>query len=158
MQAVAARRAAASGSGSGSGVDARLLMRALQQWWYLGGLGLDALGFGLEIIALRLVPIYVVGAALAASIAVTAIVASWLLGVRLGRSEWTAVGVVCAGLGLLAAASGAEGHSTGSAQLRWGTLIAAVLVLVAGAAAGRLPARARAAALGLGGGVGFGVV
>jgi drug/metabolite transporter (DMT)-like permease len=160
MQAIAARHAATGGSGGsgGSGVDARLLIRALQQWWYLGGLGLDTLGFGLELIALRLVPIYVVGAALAASIAVTAVVASWLLGARLGRREWAAVGVVCAGLGLLAAASGAEGHRTGSAQLRWGTLIAAVLVLAAGAAAGRLPERARAAALGLGSGLGFGVV
>lgn len=160
MQAVAARRAA-HGHGDdsgGSGVDARLLMRALRQWWYVGGLALDAVGFGLELVALRLVPIYVVGAALAASLAVTAVVASWLLGSRLGGAEWTAVGVVCAGLGLLAAASGAEGHGAGSPELRWGTLIAAVLVLAAGTVAGRLPERARAATLGLGAGLGFGVV
>lgn len=159
MQAVAARRAdTGDGGGGGGGVDARLLMRALRQWWYIGGLGLDALGFGMELVALRLVPIYLVGAALAASLAVTAVVASWLLKARLGGAEWAAVGVVCAGLGLLAAASGVEGHGSGSPALRWGTLIAAVLVLAAGAFAGRLPERARAAALGLGAGLGFGVV
>ncbi len=54
---------------------------------------------------LRTLPIYVVGAALAASLAVTAVVASRVLRVRLSRVEWTAVAVVCAGLAMLALAS-----------------------------------------------------
>ncbi len=156
FQAVAARRA--GGGDDSAGVDPRMVVRAVRQGWYILGLSLDTAGFVLELVALRSVPIYAVGAALAASLAVTAVVASWVLKVSLGRSEWCAVGVVCLGLGLLAAASGGEGHGSGSPALRWWTLGAAALVLVAGLAAGHLPARIRSAALGLGAGLGFGVV
>ncbi|SPE57655.1 hypothetical protein SNS2_3327 [Streptomyces netropsis] len=155
LQAVAARAVA---PGSGSGVDTALLMRALRQWRYLAGLALDALGFALELFALRHLPLYAVGAALAASLAVTAVVASWMLRVRLSGVEWAAVGVVCGGLAMLGLASGAEGAETGSLALRLGTLGVAAGVLGLGALAGRLPGRARAAALGLGAGIGFGVV
>ncbi len=155
LQAVAAR---ASAPGSGSGVDPVLLLRVLRQWRYLAGLALDAAGFLLELVALRSLPIYAVGAALAASLAVTAVVASRVLRVRLSGIEWGAVAVVCGGLAMLGLASGAEGGGTGSAALRIGTLAVAAAVLALGGVAGRLPGRARAAALGLGAGLGFGVV
>ncbi|WP_406003584.1 hypothetical protein [Streptomyces sp. NBC_00829] len=155
FQAVAAR---ATEPGTGSGVDAALLLRALRQWRYLVGLGLDGLGFVLQIIALLSLPIYVVGAALAASLAVTAVVAARLLHVRLSGTEWAAVGVVCAGLAMLALSSGEEGDRTGSTALRWSMLGVAFGVLLLGAAAGRLPGKPRALALGLGAGFGFGVV
>ncbi len=108
LQAVAARAATTGGGG-----DAALLLRALRQWRYLAGLGLDGLGFVFQIVALRSLPIYAVGAALASSLAVTAVVAARLLGVRLSGVEWAAVGVVCAGLAMLGLASGAEGTGTG---------------------------------------------
>ncbi|GGU82928.1 hypothetical protein GCM10010211_56100 [Streptomyces albospinus] len=155
FQAVAARD---TSPGTGSGVDARLLLRVLTQWRYLLGLTLDGLGFLLELVALRSLPIYTVGAALAATLAVTAVVAAPLLGTRLARAEWLAVAVVCGGLALLALSSGAEGHLRGTSGLRIGVLVFAVAVLASGALAGRLPDRARAAALGLGAGFGFGVV
>ncbi|WP_405914391.1 hypothetical protein OG760_22440 [Streptomyces sp. NBC_00963] len=155
LQAAAAR---ASAPGTGSGVDAALLLRALRQWRYIAGLGLDGLGFVLQIIALRTLPIYAVGAALAASLAVTAVVASRILGVRLSGTEWGAVAVVCAGLGMLGLASGAEGHTGGSSALRWSLLGVALAVLLVGTLAGRLKGKARALVLGLGSGVGFGVV
>ncbi|MFK4144255.1 hypothetical protein [Streptomyces sp. NPDC004065] len=156
LQAVAARAAAASGGGGGG--DAALLLRAVRQWRYLAGLGLDGLGFLLQIAALRSVPIYAVGAALASSLAVTAVASARLLGVRLSALEWGAVGVVCAGLGMLGLASGAEGDRSGTAALRWAMLGAAVGVAALGAVAGRLPGRGRALLLGLGAGLGFGVV
>ena len=93
----------------GSGVDAALLLRALREWRYIAGLALDGVGFVLQIAALRSLPIYTVGAALAASLAVTAVVAAWLLHVRLSGLEWGAVAVVCAGLAMLGLASGEEG-------------------------------------------------
>lgn len=155
LQAAAARSVE---PGSGSGVDAVLLMRALRQWRYLVGIGLDGLGFAFQVVALRLVPIYVVAAALAASIAVTAIVAAWMLSVRLSRAEWTAVGVVCVGLALLGIAAGPEGEGHGPAGLAWALLGVAAVVFIAGAAAGRLPDRPRALALGLCAGTGFGLV
>jgi drug/metabolite transporter (DMT)-like permease len=154
LQAVAARAAA----GSGPGGDAALLLRALRQWRYLAGLALDGLGFLLQIAALRSIPIYAVGAALAASLAVTAVVAARLLQVRLSRVEWGAVGVVCAGLAMLGLASGTEGERAGSTELKYAMLGVAVLVLLAGVVAGRLPERGRALVLGLGAGFGFGVV
>ncbi|WP_328405624.1 DMT family transporter [Streptomyces sp. NBC_00390] len=155
LQAMAAR---AAEPGSGSGVDAALLLRALRQWRYLVGLALDGLGFLLQIVALRSLPIYVVGAALAASLAVTAVVSSRLLHVRLSRTEWAAVVVVCAGMAMLGLAAGPEGDRAGSTALRWCTLGTALGVLVLGAVAGRLPDRPRALVLGLGAGIGFGVV
>jgi hypothetical protein len=155
LQAMGAR---AAEPGSGSGVDTRLLARALAQRTYIAGLALDGLGFAMELVALRSLPIYAVGAALAASLAVTAVAASRLLKATLNRVEWAAVGTVCGGLALLGLAAGGEGDGHGSTALRWGTLVAAGAVLLVGAAAGRLPGRARAAVLGLGAGLGFGVV
>ena len=153
LQAVAARAA-----GEGGGGDAALLLRAVRQWRYLAGLALDGLGFLFQIAALRSIPIYAVGAALASSLAVTAVVAARLLRVRLTGSEWGAVAVVCAGLAMLGLASGAEGDRGGSAGLRYAMLAAAVCVLVLGLAGGRLPGRGRSLVLGLGAGFGFGVV
>ncbi len=154
-QAVATREAAAGGSSRG---DAALLLRAVRQWRYVAGLGLDGLGFVFQVLALRSVPIYAVGAALAASLAVTAVVAARMLKVRLSRTEWGAVAVVCAGLGMLALASGEEGSRHGSDVLKWSALGAAVCILLLGTVGGRLPERGRALTLGLGAGFGFGVV
>jgi drug/metabolite transporter (DMT)-like permease len=155
LQAAATRSVDA---GSDSGVDAALLWRALRQWRYLVGIGLDGLGFLLQIGALRLVPIYVVAAAIAASLAVTAIVAAWVLSVRLSTMEWAAVAVVCGSLAMLGLAAGPEGSGHGPPGLGWALLAVAVLVFGAGAAAGRLGDRSRALVLGLGAGAGFGVV
>ncbi|MFJ1973290.1 DMT family transporter [Streptomyces sp. NPDC087903] len=154
LQAVATRTADA---GEGGG-DAALLLRALRQWRYLAGLALDGVGFVLQVAALRSIPIYAVGAALASSLAVTAVVAARLLKVRLSRAEWGAVIVVCAGLGMLALASGTEGEQTGPTALKYAMLATAAGVLALGALGGRLPERGRPLALGLGAGFGFGVV
>ncbi|MEV6590398.1 DMT family transporter [Streptomyces acidicola] len=154
LQAMAARQAA----GTGGGGDAALLLRALRQWRYLAGLGLDGLGFLLQIAALRSIPIYAVGAALASSLAVTAVVAARLLRVRLSGVEWGAVAVVCAGLAMLGLASGTQGHRDGSMALKYAMAAAAVGVLLLGTVGGRLRGRNRALLLGLGAGFGFGVV
>lgn len=152
----AATRSVNSGD-SDSGVDAALLLRALRQWRYLVGIALDGLGFVLQVAALRLVPIYVVAAAIAASLAVTAIVAAWVLSTRLSAMEWAAVAVVCASLAMLAVAAGPEGTGHGPPGLGWALLVIAALVFAAGAAAGRLSDRTRALVLGFGAGAGFGV-
>jgi drug/metabolite transporter (DMT)-like permease len=152
----AATRSVNSGD-SDSGVDAALLLRALRQWRYLVGIALDGLGFVLQVAALRLVPIYVVAAAIAASLAVTAIVAAWVLSTRLSAMEWAAVAVVCASLAMLGVAAGPEGTGHGPPGLGWALLVIAALVFAAGAAAGRLSDRTRALVLGFGAGAGFGV-
>ncbi len=156
LQAAATRSVDAGDSDSG--VDAALFLRALRQWRYLVGIALDGLGFVLQVAALRLVPIYVVAAAIAASLAVTAIVAAWVLSTRLSAMEWAAVAVVCASLAMLGVAAGPEGTGHGPPGLGWALLVIAALVLAAGAAAGRLSDRTRALVLGFGAGAGFGVV
>jgi drug/metabolite transporter (DMT)-like permease len=153
LQAVAARTA-----GTGEGGEAALLLRALRQWKYLAGLSLDGLGFLFQIVALRSLPIYAVSAALASSLAVTAVVAARLLRVRLNGTEWGAVAVVCAGLAMLALASGPEGRQDGSDTLRYVMLAVAVGMLLLALAGGRLTGRSRSLILGLGAGFGFGVV
>ncbi|MER6569094.1 hypothetical protein ABT288_23660 [Streptomyces sp. NPDC001093] len=155
LQAVAARAASMDGSGGG---DAALLLRALRQWRYIAGLALDGLGFLFQIAALRSLPIYAVSAALASSLAVTAVVAARLLRVRLSGTEWSAVAVVCAGLAMLGLASGPEGNQDGSDALRYVMLAVAVGMLLLAFAGGRLTGPGRALVLGLGAGFGFGVV
>jgi drug/metabolite transporter (DMT)-like permease len=152
----AATRAVDSGDGD-SGVDPALLLRALRQWRYLVGIALDGLGFVLQVAALRLVPIYVVAAAIAASLAVTAIVAAWVLSTRLSAMEWAAVAVVCASLAMLGLAAGPEGTAHGPPGLGWALLVIVAVVFAAGAFAGRLSDRTRALVLGFGAGAGFGV-
>ncbi|HEY2060612.1 MAG TPA: DMT family transporter [Amycolatopsis sp.] len=153
MQAVAAK----ASPDSGAGVDPRLLLRVLRQWKFVLGLGFDVLGFVAQIAALHVLPLFVVQAAQAASLAVTA-VAARVFGVRLGAREWTAVGVVCAGLALL----GGSAESEGSTQVGLGfrlVLAGAVVVLgLAGVAAGRASRRVRTPALGLVAGLCFGIV
>ncbi|MFF7971742.1 DMT family transporter [Streptomyces sp. NPDC007905] len=153
LQAVAAREA-----GTGGGGEAALLLRALRQWRYLAGLALDGLGFLFQIAALRSIPIYAVSAALASSLAVTAVVAARLLRVCLSGTEWGAVGVVCAGLAMLGLAAGPEGAEGGPDALGYAMLATAVGMLVLALLGGRLSGRMRALVLGLGAGFGFGVV
>ncbi|MGW0560294.1 hypothetical protein ACWDZ4_06605 [Streptomyces sp. NPDC003016] len=155
LQAVATR---ATRPGTGSGIDVTLLLRSLRQWRYTVGLALYGLSFALQVVALLTLPLYAVEAAQAASLAVTAVVAARVLGVRLSRTEWGAVAAVCAGLAVLGFSSGAEGGSGGPPALRYVLLGVACAVLLAGAPAGRLPGRSRALVLGFGAGTGFGVV
>jgi drug/metabolite transporter (DMT)-like permease len=159
LQAMAARAADTGGrDGEGTAFAVTLFLRAIRQWRYLAGLALDGVGFLLQIAALRSVPIYAVGAALASSLAVTAVVSARLLRVRLSAREWGAVGVVCAGMALLGIASGTEGDRDGPSALKYMMLGMALAVLGLALLGGRLPDRGRALALGLGAGFGFGVV
>ncbi|MFG1645086.1 hypothetical protein ACGFMK_32790 [Amycolatopsis sp. NPDC049252] len=153
MQSVAAQ---ATDTGA-DGVDPKLLVRVLGQWKFVLGLSLDVLGFVAQIVALHVLPLFVVQAALAASLAVTAVAARFL-GVRLGKREWGAIAVVCAGLGLLGAAAESEGSDPVGLGFRL-VLIGAVVVLAgAGIVAGKANRRIRTPALGLVAGLCFGVV
>lgn len=153
MQSVAAR---ASDTGA-SGVDPRLLVRVLGQWKFVLGLALDVLGFLAQIAALHVLPLFVVQAALAASLAVTAVAARFL-GISLGRREWAAIAVVCAGLALLGASAESEGSDPVGLGFRLVLIGVVVLLAAAGIAAGKAGRRVRTPALGLVAGLSFGVV
>ncbi|MFG1908116.1 hypothetical protein [Kribbella sp. NPDC048928] len=121
------------------------------------GMGLDVVGFCLQVAALQVLPLFVVQSALAASLAVTA-VAARTLGVRLGRREWTAVGVVCLGLGLLGVSAGSEGNPAVGHGFRWALGGAVAVLGLARVLIPLMPKRLHGPSLGLIAGLGFGVV
>ncbi|MEU7137073.1 hypothetical protein [Streptomyces sp. NPDC046261] len=147
LQAIGARRTAAGS-----------LVPALRQWPFLAGVCVDTLGFGAELAALRSLPLFVVEAALASSLAVTAVIGAAVLGIRLRPAEWCAVAAVCAGLALLAIAAGHEGTGTGDERLRLVVLAASVGLVLLGWAAAHRVHRHRAALLGGLAGLSFGLV
>jgi drug/metabolite transporter (DMT)-like permease len=153
LQARAARDAPDS-----AGIDPRLLVRLLRSWPFLAGIGLDTVGFACELAALRTLPLFLVQAAVASALAVTAVLAAYLLRERLGRLEWAAVVVVCAGLALLGISAGPEG----STDPGGGFDVAMALGLVGLGLVAMVAARAgepvRSIALGGCAGLSFGVV
>lgn len=147
LEAVGARRVAAGG-----GLDVRVVLHALRQLPYVGGLLLDGAGFVLSVAALRFLPLFLVQAAMAASLAVTAAAGGLMLRIRLRHREWTAVGGVCAGLAMLGAAARTQGPAHVGAAFHL-ALLGAALVLVGAAAwiaGGHGPRGARRGAIGLG--------
>jgi drug/metabolite transporter (DMT)-like permease len=151
FQALGARRVASGGLGA--------TVRATWQWPFLVGVVLDTLGFGAELVSLRSVPLFLVEAAVAGSLAVTAVVSAGVLHIRLRRVEWAAVGAVCCGLALMAVAAGREDDGDGDEALRLAVLLGSIVLAVVG----RLVStrcrgvRHRAALLGAMAGISFGV-
>jgi drug/metabolite transporter (DMT)-like permease len=141
-----------------AGVDPRLLLRLARQWPFVLGILLDLVGFVAELAALRSLPLFVVQAAIAANLAVTAVLSARVLKIRLTTAEWTAVATVCAGLALLGLASGRETPAHVGTGWRLALVGAVIILLAVGVAAGRLQGRARAVALGLVAGLDFAIV
>ena len=75
---------------------------------YLTALLLIAAGFSLSVLALRTLPLFVVQAGRASSLAVTAVLAVLILGARLRPPELLAIGGVVVGLVLLALSAGPQ--------------------------------------------------
>ncbi|GAA3291431.1 hypothetical protein [Streptomyces cinereospinus] len=152
FQALGARRVAPGGAGAA--------VRAAWQWPFVAGVALDTAGFGAELLSLRSVPLFLVEAAVAGALAVTALVSAVVLRVRLRRAEWAAVAAVCGGLALMAVAAGRETGGDGDARMRLAVLVGSVgLALASRALSPRLgDIRHRAAVLGAVAGVSFGVV
>jgi drug/metabolite transporter (DMT)-like permease len=153
LQAVAARAV----DGGERGVDPRLLVRVFRQWRYVVGTGLDGVGFLAQLVALRVLPLFAVQAALAASLAVTA-VAAIAIGARLHGREWIAVVLVCAGLALLGASARGEGSDPVGLGFHLALVLAAAVVGVVGVVVGRAPKRLRSPGLGLVAGLEFALV
>ena len=164
MQAVAAREAShrpapgTAESGATPGVDPGLLVRMLGQWRFVASLGLDTLGFLAQLVALHRLPLFAVQAMIAANLAVTAVVATWLIGAVLHWREWVAVGGVVTGVGLLGSSAGAEGASQASVVFKLALIVAVAGLALLGLAAARLPDPLRTPVLGLIAGTGYGVL
>lgn len=139
-------------------LDPRLLLRLARQPVFLAALALNGLGFLLHVTALQRLPLFLVQAVIAGSVAVTAVLSTRVFGVRLRRRQWLAVALVVAGLVLLAPTA-SEGAAT-PAGLREPSVLGAGVLAVCGAAVAvrRVPGATGTVLLGLLAGVGFGVV
>jgi drug/metabolite transporter (DMT)-like permease len=153
LQSVAAQHSAVT-----EGLDPRLLLRLLRAWPYLAGLALDALGFLLSVAALQSLPLFVVQAVVASSLAVTAVVGALVLHLPLRYGDRIALAAVVSGLALLGLSAANDTTVEASRAEHWGVLVAAVVLGVAAVPAGRLRGTLAAAVLGGLAGLAFGVV
>ena len=129
LEQIGARREEAATS-----LDPRLLIRLAGQLPYLAGLGLDGVGWVLSLVALRSLPLFLVQSAVAASIAVTAVVARLVLHTKLDRADLVTIGVIIAGLVVLALAAAPDDARPVGAPFRL-VLVLGVPVLAVVAAA-----------------------
>jgi drug/metabolite transporter (DMT)-like permease len=146
FQAIAAKRAPSSP------------IKAFMQPTFVLGLLLDGAGFVFQFLALRTVPLFLVQAALAASLAVTAVLSIPLLKLRLGPVQWSAVAAVCVGLAMLGVSAGRESVERPPTAFRIGLVVAVFVLALAGWAATRLSDPTRPVLLGLVAGLCFSVV
>jgi drug/metabolite transporter (DMT)-like permease len=153
MQALATSRAA-----DVEVLDPRLLLRLAHQPVFLAALTLNGLGFVLHITALQTLPLFLVQAVIAGSVAVTAVLSVRIFGVRLGRGQWGAVAFVLLGLVLLAPTATEGAAVTPHARAPLVLLAAVVAVCAAAVGVRRVPGSTGTVLLGLLAGSGFGVV
>jgi len=137
MQAVAARRG-------------RLisLMMALVALIYV-------LGWALHLVSIALVPLYVAQVGISASLAVTAVTASRLLGESLAPRHRLAIGVLVAGLAVLAVAAGPVGDHEFEAGDVVALYAALALLFVLGLMAMRVGGQGSGVLLGVLGGIAY---
>jgi drug/metabolite transporter (DMT)-like permease len=140
------------------GVDPKLLVRVTHSTTFLIGAAVDFLGFVFQLIALRALPLFQVQATVTSNLAVAALLATILLGERLGPPEWSAVAAVCIGLSLLAISAGAEGDNVAPHGLYFFLALALAGLAVLAMAARFLPGRTKAAWLGAAAGLALGTV
>lgn len=152
LQAIGARRVPMA-----SGLDPRMLLRLLRQPAFLAAWLLNFLGFLLHLVAIRLVPLYLAQAGIAASLVVTAALAVRLFGDTLARIEWAAVLAVFTGLALLATAAGEAGEVRAYATLNLGLVLTLALIVLVGLVVSRRHGIVVPAVLGLLAGLAFAV-
>ncbi|HEY6278669.1 MAG TPA: hypothetical protein VIX86_20345 [Streptosporangiaceae bacterium] len=165
MQAMAVRAASrrnggtASRGGSALGtVDPGLVLRMLHQWRFIASLVLDLIGFVAQLVALRRLPLFAVQAMIAANLAVTAVVAAWLIHLELALREWLAVAGVVIGVGMLGSSAGAQTVTGVSADFKLALILAVAGIALIGVAASRMRSPARTPVLGAVAGLGYGVL
>src|SRR6476660_7172873 len=103
MEAVGARQ-----TETATNVDVTLFARLARQPLYIGGLAVDAVGFACHLLALRTLPLFVVQAVIAVSVAITAVTAALVLHLRLRRRDWIALALMVFGLALLCVSASGE--------------------------------------------------
>jgi drug/metabolite transporter (DMT)-like permease len=150
VQATAVRRIPRS-----AGLSTRLVVELLGQPLFLIAMAMNLVGFSLHLVALRSIPLFLAQAGIAASLAVTALLAVRVHDDRLERADWAAVVGTCVGLALLAASSGSVGDETASATFIVGLYAALAVLATGGFLASRMQGPVSTELLGLLAGFGF---
>ncbi len=150
LQAVGSRRVS-----SGSGLAIQTLGRLLRQPEFVAAVLLNLLGFLLHLYAVRELPLFLAQAGIAASLAVTALLAVRIFSDRLSPTDWAAVAAICLGLALLSAAAGSTGEDRATTAASLALFGVAALMILGGLLATRVQGVASAVALSLLAGVGF---
>jgi len=150
VQAVGARRVPTM-----RGLDVRMLARLLREPAFLAAILLNGVGFALHLVALRLLPLYLAQAGIAASLVVTAALAIRMFGDRLAPLDWTAVVAVSVGLALLTTAAGGVGREQAGVAFSIAMFVLIAVLAGLGAVVNRLQHWSVPAVLGLLGGLAF---
>jgi hypothetical protein len=150
MQALAASRAEMRPH-----LDPMLLVRLSRDTTYLASLALDLAGFLAAVVALRTLPLFMVQSAVAGSVGVTALVASFTFDLQLRRYEHVALVALLLGFVLLAV-SAEPGRATSPGPDGRPLLVAGVgVVVLIGVLSARLGGRRAGVGLALGAGLSF---
>jgi drug/metabolite transporter (DMT)-like permease len=150
VQATAVRRIPRS-----SGLSARLVVELLRQPLFVTAMVMNLIGFSLHLVALRSIPLFLAQAGIAASLAVTALLAVRVHDDRLDRADWAAVAGTCVGLAMLAASSGSVGDEAAGGAFIVGLFVALAALATGGFLASRRQGPITTELLGLLAGFGF---
>ncbi|MEO9221699.1 MAG: hypothetical protein ABI251_07975 [Mycobacteriaceae bacterium] len=166
LQAYGARRSAAAAqargatghvTATGAPTMASTVAAVLTVWFIIGSC-LDVVGFVGGAISARLIPLFLSQTIISANLVVTAVLGTFVLGIRLHRRDWMAISTVILALVALGVAAGNEGGGYGDPAMHWGLLAASLLVLVLGQLVVRRLGSGGAVAAGLIAGLLFGAV
>ena len=147
LQSVAAKRAAEVVGLTG-------LALIIKQVPYLLGLAADGLGFAGNVVALQRLPLFLVQSIVAASVGVTAVIAS-LRGARLSWKDWASLAVLGLGLVFLTVTAVPTAAARISLIDDWIILVSAIVPAVVGLVGFRMKGRASAIVMSCAAGLGF---
>jgi len=150
LQAVGSRRVESAGN-----LGFRLALALLRQPPFVAALLLNLVGFLLHLVAVRTLPLFLAQAGIAASLAVTALLAVRVFRDHLSPVEWLAIAAVTVGLALLTAAAGVTGEDRATPELAAAAYAVIVVMVLGGLLAGRRDGPVAAASLSLLAGLGF---
>src|SRR6266540_2386393 len=148
-------------SGADSAPPARslklgLFVRLIQNWQYLLGTLLDVLAGGLIVFAVHTLPLFLAESIVASSVAITFLIERFILHRYSVRLAYLAIGLVVAGLVLLAFTAVPETVRHIPVSTKWGIGLALIPLALLGAMCSRLQGHWTAAALAVLSGIGFG--
>jgi hypothetical protein len=125
---------------------------------FLFGILLDLTGFAGSAVSARLIPLFLCQTIISANLIVTAVLAIFVLGIRLRPRDWAAMALVIGSLFALGLASNKAGGGDSDPMLHWGLLIGSLSILAVGIFVVRQLGSRGAIAAGLIAGLLFGVL